>query len=302
MNYLYYPGCSLRSTGKPYDESLRATFTALGVTLEELNDWNCCGATAYISVDEAKAFALSARNLCLAERQAGSAWKGPVNLVTPCSACYSLTLKTQHYLVSNPEVRKTIEEALEAIGLRCEGRVQPRHPLDVLVNDIGLEKVKARVAKPLDGLRVACYYGCAIVRPYATFDSQWNPTSMDRLVEALGGTPIDWTMKTRCCGGALTGTIREVGLRLNQLLLKEAKRKGADILITTCPLCQFDLECFQDDIKETFKEDISMPVAYFTQLVGLSFGIAEKELGVQRLFVQPGKMQKSNAGGQVNHV
>jgi heterodisulfide reductase subunit B len=109
-------------------------------------------------------------------------------------------------------------------------------------------------------------------------------------------------MKTRCCGGALTGTIREVGLRLNHLLLKEAKRKGADILITTCPLCQFDLECFQDDIKDTFKEDISMPVAYFTQLVGLSFGIAEKELGVQRLFVQPTRVRKSNAGGHANHV
>jgi heterodisulfide reductase subunit B len=125
--------------------------------------------------------------------------------------------------------------------------VRIRHPLDVLVNDIGLEKVNNAVTRPLTGLKVACYYGCAIVRPYATFDDQWNPTSMDRLVEALGGTPIDWTLKTRCCGGTLTGTIREAGLRLGQLLLREARRKGADILITTCPLCQFDLECFQAD-------------------------------------------------------
>ena len=297
MNYLYYPGCSLKSTGKPYEESLLATFTALGVKLEELHDWNCCGATAYMAVNEVKAFALSARNLCLAERQAGSAWKGPVNLVTPCSACYSLALKAQDYLVNNPEVRRVVEKALEETGLSCEGRVRVRHPLDVLVNDIGLEKVKNAVTRPLTGLKVACYYGCAIVRPYATFDDQWNPTSMDRLVEALGGTPIDWALKTRCCGGTLTGTIRKTGLRLGQLLLLEAKHKGADILITTCPLCQFDLECFQDDIKDAFGEDVSIPVAYFTQMTGHALGIPDKQLGIQRLFVSPEKAYKRSVGG-----
>ncbi len=297
MNYLYYPGCSLKSTGKPYEESLLVTFAALGVKLEELHDWNCCGATAYMAVNELKAFTLSARNFCLAERQAGSAWNGPVNLVTPCSACYSLALKAQHYLTDNPEMRKVVEKALAEVGLSYEGRVQVRHPLDVLVNDIGLEKVKTQVTRPLTGMKVACYYGCAIVRPYATFDDQWNPTSMDRLVEALGGTPIDWALKTRCCGGTLTGTIREAGLRLGQLLLLEARRKGADILITTCPLCQFDLECFQDDIKDTYNEDVSIPVAYFTQLTGQALGIPDKQLGIQRLFVSPEKAYKRSVGG-----
>jgi len=154
----------------------------------------------------------------------------------------------------------------------------------VLVNDIGIERIKEKVKSPL-GSTVACYYGCQIVRPYATFDNQANPTTLDTLMEAIGATPVDWAMKTRCCGGTLVGTIREVGLRLNYLVLKEAERKGADVVATTCPLCQFGLECFRPDVNANFQAHITLPVAYFTQLVGLAFGISEKELGMQRLFV-----------------
>ncbi len=295
MKYLYFPGCSLKSTGKPYEESLLAVFSTLGISLEELKDWNCCGATAYMAINEVKAFALSARNLALAEKQGGG--NGIPHLVTPCSACYCLSLKTQNYLQQIPEIKRVVEKGLEAAGLRYDGRLVIRHPLDVLVNDVGLDKIANAVKRSLKGIKVACYYGCQIVRPFATFDSQWNPTTMDRLVEALGATPIDWPLKTKCCGGALTGTIRDVGLRLGQLLLREAKTRGADILITTCPLCQFDLECFQADIKGTLHEDVKMPVAYFTQLVGLSFDIPEKQLGVQRLFVPPEKVTQLSVGG-----
>lgn len=295
MKYLYFPGCSLKSTGRPYGESLLAVFSALGVSLEEIRDWNCCGATAYMAINEVKAFALSARNLALAEKQGGG--NGIPQMVTPCSACYCLSLKTQNYLQQIPEIKRVVEAGLEAAGLRYDGRLVVRHPLDVLVNDVGLERVSGAVKRPMTGLKVACYYGCQIVRPFATFDNQWNPTSMDRLVEALGATPIDWPLKTRCCGGALSGTIRDAGLRLTELLLGQARKRGADILITTCPLCQFDLECFQDDIKGVFGEDVRIPVAYFTQLVGLSLGIPEKKLGIQRLFVAPAKATAAGVGG-----
>ena len=284
MKYLYYPGCSLKSTGKPYEESLKAVFSALNVPLEELHDWNCCGATAYMAVDEVKSFALSARNLSLAEKQGEPAENGHVQLVAPCSACYALLLKTQHYLAEKEDIRKKVERGLKEASLTYEGRVDVRHPLDVLVNDIGIERVKERVKSPL-GSTIACYYGCQIVRPYATFDDQANPTTLDTLMEAIGATPVDWAMKTRCCGGTLVGTIREVGLRLNYLVLKEAERKGADVVATTCPLCQFGLECFRPDVNANFQAHITLPVAYFTQLVGLAFGISEKELGMQRLFV-----------------
>jgi heterodisulfide reductase subunit B len=284
MKYLYYPGCSLKSTGRPYEESLKAVFSALDVSMEELADWNCCGATAYMSVDEVKSFALSARNLALAEKQGEPAENGFVQVVVPCSACYALLLKTQHYLAEKEDIRKKVERGLKEASLVYKGKVQIRHPLDVMVNDIGIEKIKAAVKSPLDA-NVACYYGCQILRPYATFDDQANPTTLESLMKALGATPVEWAMKNKCCGGTFVATIREVGLRLNYLILKEAAKKGAAVVATTCGLCQFALECYQPDLNASFQGDINMPVAYFTQLAGLAFGISEKQLGMQRLFV-----------------
>ena len=168
MNYSYYPGCSLKGSSNAYEESLLAVFETLGVGLDELDDWNCCGATAYAAVDQMKAFAMAARNLALAEATAEGGVS--VDLVAPCAGCYMTLLKTQRYLNKHRSVADTIEGALEAGGLHYDGRVRVRHPLDVLVNDIGLERIADAVTRPLHGLRVACYYGCLLVRPFATFD------------------------------------------------------------------------------------------------------------------------------------
>jgi heterodisulfide reductase subunit B len=288
MKYLYYPGCSLKSTGKPYEESILSVFRTLDVELEELEDWNCCGATAYMAVDELKSFTLCARNLALAIRQNGPGKEGPVNIIAPCSACYSLILKAQHYIEEKPDVARVVKTVLKEEGFESEGlreRVRVRHPLDVLANDIGVERIKEKVKRPLQGLKVITYYGCLLVRPYATFDDPYNPTSMDRLVQALGAETVDWGLKTRCCGGTLSGTIQGVGLRLGYLLLKEAHRKGGEMLLTACPLCQFDLECFQDDMNNRFQIKVHMPVAYFSQLIGKAFGLFDGEVGAQRLFI-----------------
>jgi len=288
MKYLYFPGCSLKSTGKPYEESIMSVFRALDVEIEELKDWSCCGATAYMAVDELKSFSLCARNLALAIKQHGSGKEGPVQLIVPCTACYSLLLKSQHYMEENPEVSRVVNAALKEVGYESEGlskKVRIRHPLDVLANDIGVERIKEKVKKPLKGLKVIPYYGCLLVRPYATFDNPYNPTSMDRLIQALGAEPVDWALKTRCCGGTLSGTIQGVGLRLGYLLLKEATRKGGNLLLTACPLCQFDLECFQDDMNNRFQYKVHMPVAYFSQLIGKAFNLSDREVGAQRLFI-----------------
>ena len=282
MNYLYYPGCSLKSTGRAYEESLLAVVAALGISLEELEDWNCCGATSYMSIDEKKAFTLAARNLSLAEHSSNG---GDAQLLAPCAACYLVLNKTQHALAESPEMKQIITGALRAAQLEYTGRVQVRHPLDIFVNDLGLDAIKAAVKKPLQGMKVACYYGCQIVRPYATFDDQYNPMTMDRILQAMGAEVIDWPLKTRCCSGSLTGTIEEVGLELNYILLREAKRRGADVIATACPLCQFNLECYQDKIGKRHHEHIALPAAYFTQLMGLALGIPEAKLGLQRLFV-----------------
>jgi heterodisulfide reductase subunit B2 len=299
MKYLYYPGCSLSSTGRAYDESMRAVFEALGIGLEELDDWNCCGATAYVSIDEKKAFALAARNLALAELQNGD---GSVDLIAPCSSCYLVLTKTQHYLAEYEEVRNAVMGALHAAGLEYRGKVNVRHPLDVLVNDFGVDKISKLVKRPMKGIRVASYYGCQVVRPFAVFDDSLYPETMDKLMKAVGAEPVDWSLKTRCCGGSLTGTIKDAGFRLNQHLLVEAERKKADMVVTCCPLCQFNLECFQGQINKQFGEKLNIPVLYFTQLMGLALGIPEKKLGIQRLFVDPKPVMAQKNGGAAVHA
>ena len=299
MNYLYYPGCSLHSTGKAYQESMLAVFKALEVPLEELEDWNCCGATSYFSIDETEAFALATRNLELAENQSGN---GDANLIAPCAACYLVLTKTQHYLTTYPDIKKKVNNALDTVGLHYDGKTKVRHPLDALVNDYGLAKIAKRVKKPLKGLKVACYYGCQVVRPFALFDDPLYPTTMDRLVKALGGEPIDWPLKTRCCGGSLTGTIQEAGLRLSRALLLDAQKRKADIIVTCCPLCQHNLECYQGRINRKMKDHIDLPVAYFTQLMGVALDIPEKELGIGRLFNKPYFVPEESAKGEPVHA
>jgi heterodisulfide reductase subunit B len=287
MKLSYYPGCSMHATGRQYAESIDAIKDQLGMELQEVDDWNCCGATAYMAVDEVKAFALAARNLALAERAPDAGNGAAPQLLAPCAACYLVLLKTQRYLAEHADLAKRVEAGLKAVNLTYSGRVQVRHPLDVLVNDVGVDRVAKRVTRPLKGMKVACYYGCQVVRPFAAFDRVHNPMTMDRLVTALGATPVDWPLKTRCCGGTLNGTIPETGLRLNRNLLKEARRRGADMLITVCPLCQFNLECYQDEIGRQFGESVHLPVVYLTQLMGMAFGLADRELGLQRLFIPP---------------
>jgi heterodisulfide reductase subunit B len=301
MTYRYFPGCSLKSSGRAYEESLLAVFRAMGVPLQELDDWNCCGATAYMSVDEVQAFTLAARNLGLAE-QSATTGEGVTDIVAPCNACYLVLLKTQRYMGEHPDLAQKVRAGLQAVGLTYEGRTRVRHPLDVLVNDIGLDQIKKRVTQKLSGLKVACYYGCQIVRPFATFDSSHNPTSMDRLVAALGATPVPWPLKTRCCGGTLIGTIPEAGLRLTRILLKEAARRGADMMVTVCPLCQFNLECYQNEINRQFQDNLRMPVIYLTQLLGQAFGLSDTELGLQRLFVPPARVPAAQEGGKAAHA
>jgi heterodisulfide reductase subunit B len=276
--YAYYPGCSLSGLGKPYDESLRAVFSHLGLGLEEIPDWNCCGATSYMSVSQEKAVALAARNLALAEQM-------KAEVVAPCAACYLVLTKAQHMMTDYPALAAKVHKGLQAAGLTYEGHVTVRHPLDILVNHVGLDAIKARVTAPLAGYRVAPYYGCQVVRPYGAFDDPLRPQTLDRLMAAAGAEVVDYPLKAHCCGGSLMGTMEDIGVRLNFLLLKEAKARSANVLATVCPLCQYNLEAYQDTMRRTFHEDAHLPVAYFTQLLGLAFGLQPKALGLQRNFV-----------------
>ena len=279
MEYLYYPGCSLQSAGRPYDESLRAVFRVLGVPLKELEDWNCCGATMYMSVDEPTSLAISARNLALAERNGGA------NLVAPCSACYTVLLKTNRFLRDSPELKAKVDRILGEVGLSCKLAVKVRHPLDVLVNDVGIETIAQAARSSLGGLPFAPYYGCQIVRPERGFDDPEYPTTMDALLERLGAKAVYFPMKTRCCGGMLMTTFPDVSLQLVKELLECATQNGGRCVVTTCPLCQVNLEAYQKRINRKFGTAFDVPVLVFTQLLGLALGCPEEELGLQRNLV-----------------
>lgn len=277
MAYTYFPGCCMHGFARHCQDSLYAVFGALGLELRELEDWNCCGATTYFSIDENQALTLAARNLALAE-QAG------LEVVAPCNACFMVLKKTQDYMARYGELRNKILPILSKAGLHYEGRVSIRHPLEILLRDVGMKALKDKVKRPLTGWRVAPYYGCLLVRPYALNDGL-TLEKFDAFIPALGATLVDFELKSRCCGGSLTGTIEEVGERLVYIILQQAKRSNADALVTVCPLCQLNLEAHQGKITKRFREEVRIPIPYFTQLIGLALGIPAKVLGLEKLLI-----------------
>ena len=234
LAYTYYPGCSVSATSRWYGRSLEAVAAALGVELHELEDWNCCGATAYMSVRELMSFCISARNLALAQ-QFGR------DIVTPCSACFTVLYKTNRYFEEDPGVRAKINQALAAAGLEYKGGVRARHILDVFVNDVGLDAITEHVKQPLGGLKVAAYHGCQIVRPDTGLDSADYPVILDQLLASLGAEPTDFAMTARCCGSSLMASRDEVALDLIADILKCAADSGAEALATVCPMCHLSL-------------------------------------------------------------
>jgi heterodisulfide reductase subunit B len=277
MAYTYFPGCCMHGFARHCQDSLYAVFNALGLELRELPSWNCCGATTYISVDEHQAFALGARNLAMAEKLG-------LEVVAPCTACFMILKKTKDHLARYPDLRSRVEDALATVGLRYEGKAEIRHPLEILLRDVGLKGLKAKVKKPLRGWNVAPYYGCLIARPYALSEG-FTLEAFDQLIPALGANLVDFELKARCCGGSLTGTIEDVGHRLVYILLHQAKLAKAHALVTVCPLCQLNLEAHQGKIKRHYGDDVTIPVPYFTQLIGVALGLPDESLGLQKLLV-----------------
>jgi len=275
MEYAYYPGCSLEASAKGYDESVRFVFNALGHKLTEIEDWNCCGATYYMSTKETISLVISARNLALAEKQG-------LDIVAPCSSCYTILYKTNEILKNNPVMKAKVDQALRKDRLSYNLATNVRHPLEVLVNDVGIEKIAAEARFRLNGLKAAPYYGCQIVRPDRGLDDKENPVMMDSLFEALGVQNVYFPMKVRCCGGMLMTTFPHVALELNKDILACAKDNGADVILTTCPLCHINLEAYQEKINKNFKTDFRIPIVFFTQALGLALGGKPRELGMNR--------------------
>jgi len=282
LKYAYYPGCSLEKTQRGYDQSVREVFKALGQELVEIEDWNCCGATVYMSVKETVSLAVSARNLALAERMG-------LDIVAPCSSCFTVLSKTNRVLNEIPEMHKDVNEALAEAGLSYGGKTRVRHPLDILMNDIGIEAILRKSQRSLEGLRIAPYYGCQIVRPEKGFDDREDPVLLDRMFSKCGGEIVYFPMKVRCCGGMLMTTFEETALKLNKELLACAQQNKADVIVTTCPLCHFNLEGYQDKINKIYQTKFGMPILYFTQLLGIVLGLSERSIGLDSAFIPPGQ-------------
>ncbi len=280
QTYSYYPGCSLQHGNHAYEVSTQAVARALGFGLEELDDWNCCGATEYFSVNRLPAYALVARNLALAEQT------GAKQLVVPCSACFLNLHKTDKNMKLYHQLGEQVNQALEAGQLHYDaGTVRVRHLLEMVINDIGLEKIGAQVKRPLYGLKLAAYYGCLVARPDAQFENSEQPTAMDRLIEALGAKAVPFSLKTFCCGGHMTQISEETALGMIHKIVRSAAESGADAIVTLCPMCQLNLDVYQEHANGFFETDYHVPVLFFTQLMGLALGLAPRELGFGQEFV-----------------
>ncbi|HSB67479.1 MAG TPA: CoB--CoM heterodisulfide reductase iron-sulfur subunit B family protein [Anaerolineales bacterium] len=276
--YSYYPGCSMERNAAAYEVSTMAVCDTLGIELEEIEDWNCCGATEYISLNLLASYALIARNLALVTKN-----NGHKNLVAPCSACYLNLRKTDAYMRESPSLAQKVNTALAAGGLSYKaGTIDVRHLLDVIVQDLGYEAVASKVTRPLSGLRIAPYYGCMIVRPEIkpTFDDPEYPTTLDVLMKALGAEVVDYPMKAHCCGGHMTQISEASAFDMIRRLIKGAVEYHADMIVTLCPMCQLNLDAYQGGMNSYFKTNYRMPVLYFTQALGLAFGYDASKLGI----------------------
>jgi len=286
MKYSYFPGCSVRGTTKEYDESAKAISRVLEIELDEISDWNCCGCNdAVYSFKPFFAIALAARNLALAE-------KTRMDVTTLCTSCYFTLSNVNKMMKDDPLTKSKVDEALKKADLTYNCGVRVRHFAEIVLSDVGLQKIKEKAKVSLKPLKVASYYGCLLVRPpnICNFDNPERPTRLDELAENLGASKVDYYGKTRCCGAALGFTDEEIMLKMSKDVLLSAKNAGADCIVTACTMCHLNLDARQQHIESRFKIKIDLPVLHFTQLMGLAFGLTPKQLGLQRNCVSPTKI------------
>jgi len=290
MKYAYFPGCSLHSTAREYDLSTREVASALGIELQEIPDWICCGATPAHITMHLLSLALPVKNLLKAKAM------DSCEVVACCAACFSRLKIANDFMQNNLEYRAKVNEI---VGENYQGEVKVRHFLDIIVNEYGLKNLQQKVVDKLSGLKVACYYGCLLTRPHEVtqLDDLEEPHLMDDLMKTIGVEAVSWPYKTECCGASFSLTRTDIVLKLSGDILQMAHDEGAQAIVVACPLCQSNLDLRQAAIKKKFKKDFDMPIFYFTQLLGLSLGIDPKKLGFDKHIVNPAKLLKEKVYG-----
>ncbi|MDZ4165424.1 MAG: heterodisulfide reductase-related iron-sulfur binding cluster [Smithellaceae bacterium] len=287
----YYPGCSLRGTAMEYDLSTRAILPRLGIPFEEPDNWGCCGSTPAHSTDHFLATLNPLKNLSMVHAQ------GHRRLTTPCPSCFVRTKTAQRDMETDPVLRERVAAEIPNFS---PGDLQVEHLLNSLYRLLDLSDLAGRIVRNFRDMPVVCYYGCLITRPPGITDEEdyEYPVKMDKIVQALGMKPLDWSYKTRCCGATHAVTSPRLGLELTARILRNAKLVGARAIVVACPLCQVNLDARQGQVNDEFGEDFHLPVLYFTQLIGWALGLQGDALGMDRHFVKPGSLLQELPGGQ----
>ena len=279
MEVSFYPGCTAHSTGLEYTLSIKAVFDALKVKLNEIDDWNCCGAAAAHSMSNLLGLALPARNIAKAQMR-------DLPLAVPCAGCFNAIKRAQYALQHDPGMKKQLEEVVK---FKYKDNLDVKLMHDVIFEYIGLNALKKQVKKPLKGLKTVSYYGCALVRnpKIVKMGDHENPMFLDAIVDALGGEVVDWSYKTDCCGASLVVTRTDLVRKLSQRLLSMAREAEADCIVTGCTMCQSNLDTRQEELKRDAGGKFNLPVLYFTELIGLALGHKDVKKWLGRHITDP---------------
>ena len=277
MKLGFYPGCSLEGTAREYNESVVSLANLFDIRLEQIPDWNCCGATAAHNLNKALSLSLPARILAQAQKA------GMEDILVPCAACYNRLAVTQHELFESPELKEKVENIMEMT------LTSPIRILNVIqfIEKYILHLLPEKVSAPFDK-EVACYYGCLLVRPHniLKFDRLEDPQSIDKIMEQLGAKPIDWPFKTECCGAGLSVGRTDLVALLSGKIVKEATERGAKAIITACPMCHANLDMRRSSINSCLAKKFDIPVLYITQAIGMACGLTGKQTGIHRHLVK----------------
>jgi len=279
MQIAYYPGCSLHASSELYDIQCKKVFKQLGVDLKEIEDWSCCCATSAGKTDDFLAVALPARNLGIADASGFS------EMLIPCSSCYNRTMISQKILSENPELKSKINTDLSK---KVEGKIRISSILDILVSRTSSGELMEKSIKKLEGLKPACYYGCLLTRfpcDIRISDNIENPQGMETVCRALGAEPLDWSYKTDCCGASAAINDTDTSLFLMSKIINDAVSRGANCFVTTCPMCQMNMDVYQDQVCERYGIQKRLPVFFITELLGIAMGFSPQEMLIDKHFI-----------------
>lgn len=279
MRVPYFPGCTLNTTAKGFDHALRASARTLGLELMELPEWNCCGATFPLLVDNILDLVGPARVL-VAGREAGE------RLAVACTTCYNVLRRTNRALVTDDDRREKLNFFIEA---EYDGELQVLDVLQILRDEVGFDEIARKVTNPLTGLRAAAYYGCMVLRPAqeVAYDDPENPQVLDNLLSALGAETVEYPHKAECCGSYLSIVSAEITNSMASTILVSAQKNGAQLMVTNCPLCQFNLDRQQPEMERRYADYRPLPVLYFSQLLSVALGLETVDPGWDKQCVPP---------------